>query len=949
MAEKARRPAANPAGGAPRTGVRPLQAQGRPAQPAAGKRPAQPPVKRQPKGWCPAAPRPGQPTARPPLGQPMRRPASPQGHPASTQGQGQRSPARVPQRPKQRLQGRPVQRGQEKPAAKHRERAQKNIVVQSTQSFIPIKDIRNGVIITEDNRYIRIIEFAPINFLLRSAVEQASIIDSFTSMLKIAPSRIQFKSFSKKADKERFLAKLRQDYNNEKNPRCRELLKEYMQLVATVADAEGVSRRFFMIVEYEAEIRNNDFDYISRTLNTTVSAICGYMRQCGNDVISGSSLLGADVKQLEILYEMLNRSRAENVPFDKHYPQIVKRYVDYTQRSYSEPPFIPVTEFFAPKSIDLSASSKYVIVDGKYYSFAYIPTKNFGSAEYAGWLSYLSNAGEGIDVDVFLEKVPKERAQSSAARQIRFKRLALKDTEDTNADFEELHEAIGSAFYIKQGLSNNEDLYYMSVLITVVGNSEEEVEYKFRELNRISTSYDKKLKLCRWQMEQAFLSSLPLARLDRGIQKKAKRNVLTSSAASTYLFSSFEICDEDGILFGINKSNRSLAVVDIFNTTKYTNANMAIVGTSGAGKTFTMQCIATRMREKGIQVFIIPPLKGHEFKRACDNIGGQYINISAGSPHRINIMEIRSLDEEAQRLIDGDDMVRSRLADKAGQVGIFVALLVPDMSMEEKQLLDDAIMRTYAEKGITNDNRSLYKNGRSGAYKEMPILEDLYNQLKKDPKTDRIANILNLLVHGSASSFNGPTNVNLDNKYIVLDISNLNKTLLTVGMFVALDYVWDKIKEDRTQRKAVFLDELWALIGASSNPMAANFVLEMFKTIRGYGGAAVAATQDLNDFFALDNGSYGKGIINNSQTKIVLKLTKDEALFVRDILGLTQTETMAVMKFERGNGLLATNSNNVFIEFKAGKLETELITTDRTLLAQIASEKKAMGQTGRNR
>lgn len=223
----------------------------------------------------------------------------------------------------------------------------------------------------------------------------------------------------------------------------------------------------------------------------------------------------------------------------------------------------------------------------------------------------------------------------------------------------------------------------------------------------------------------------------------------------------------------------------------------------------------------------------------------------------------------------------------------------------------------------------------------MPILEDLYNELKKNPKTDRIANILNLLVHGSASSFNGQTNVDLNSQYIVLDISNLSQSLLTVGMFVALDFVWDKIKEDRTKRKAVFLDELWKLIGSSSNPMAANFVLEVFKTVRGFGGAAVAATQDLNDFFALDNGSYGKGIINVSQTKIILKLTKDEALFVRDILGLTQTETMAIMKFERGNGLLATNSNNVFIEFKAGKLETELITTDRTLLAEIVAERRA--------
>lgn len=837
-----------------------------------------------------------------------------------------------------------TQKGTEKKSAARKGRSPERMILQSTQAFLPIKDIRNGVLVTSDDRYLRIIEFSPINFHLRSAIEQESIINSFAAMLKIAPVRIQFKSFSKKADKERFLAKLRQDYRNEPVKQCRALLAEYMKLVSTVADAEGVSRRFFIVIEYEPTMRNVDFDTIASTLRVTVNAICSYMRQCGNEIIGGQEVNDADVKQLEILYELLNRSRAEQVPFSKHYPQIVKRYVDYTNRSYRDPPYIPVTEFFAPKSIDVS-NSKYVVVDGKYYTFAYLPTKSYNSFEYAGWLSFLANAGEGIDVDVFLDKIPKDKVQSSISRQIKFKRLALKDTEDTNADYDELQDAISSGFYLKQGLANNEDLYFMSILVTIVGDSEDEIEYKFNELNRISISYDKKLRRCRWQMEQAFLSSLPLAVIDPGLKKKARRNVLTSSAAATYLFSSFEMCDEDGVLFGVNKSNRSLAVVDLFNTYKYTNANMAILGTSGAGKTFTMQCIATRMRERGIQVFIIPPLKGEEFKRACDNIGGQYVNISAGSPHRINIMDIRPLDVEARHLIDGDDADNSRLAEKASQVGILVSLMAPDLSFEERQLVDEAILETYRRKGITMDNNSLYLPDGSGRFKEMPILEDLYNVLKEGDKTDRVANILNLLVHGSASSFNGQTNVNLDNKYIVLDISKLSKSLLTVGMFVALDFVWDKIKEDRTVRKAVFLDELWQLIGNSSNPMAAEFVLSVFKIIRGYGGSAIAATQDLNDFFALDNGTYGKGIINNSQTKIILKLMKDEALFAQKVLGLTHTETMEIMKFSRGSGLMSTNSNNVLIDFKASELETRLITTDRQLLDKYKSEQRLLQQS----
>lgn len=823
--------------------------------------------------------------------------------------------------------------------AKKKQEKKERIILQSSQSFIHIKDIRRGVIITNDERYVKIVEFSPINFLLRSPIEQTSIVDSFASMLKISPCKIQFKSFSKKADTEKFLSILRRDYQNETNESVRELQREYMNLVSSVAHAEGVSRRFFMVIQYEPYVKSNDFNYISDTLNNTANAICNYMKQCGNEVIAYSEdLQDDDIKQLEILYELLNRGRAEFVSFANHYPQVVKRYIDYTGRSYSDPPFIPVTEFFAPKSIDIN-NGKYIIIDGKYYAYAYIPKGSYNDSVYAGWLSFLVNAGEGIDVDVFLDKVPKERAQSTIARHIRQKRVALKDTDDTNSDFDVLKDSIQSGFYLKEGLANNEDLYYMNVMVTIVGNDPDELEWKFKELNRILVSYDMSIKLCRWQMEQAFLSTLPLCRLDKNLQNKGKRNVLTSTAASTYIFSSYEMCDEDGVLFGINKSNRSLAVVDIFNTAKYKNANLAILGTSGAGKTFLMQCVATRMRLKGIQVFIIPPLKGVEFKRACDGIGGQYVNIAPGSMHCINIMDIRPIDDEASKLIDGDNVVNSRLAAKAQQVGIFLSLLDTEMSNEEKQLIDEAIIRVYTEYGITNDNESLIDpESTTGRFKTMPRLGDLHRVLKGNPKTERTANILNLLVSGSASNFNGQTNVDLDNKYVVLDISNLPKSLLTVGMFIVLDYVWDKIKEDRTARKAVFLDELWQLIGASSNPMAAEFVLEVFKIIRGYGGAAIAATQDLNDFFALADGKYGKGIINNAKTKIVLNLEKEEAIRVKEVIGLTQSETMAIMKFERGNGLVATNSNNVFIDFKAGMRETELITTDRILLERMVKK-----------
>ena len=568
-----------------------------------------------------------------------------------------------------------------------------------------------------------------------------------------------------------------------------------------------------------------------------------------------------------------------------------------------------------------------------------IPSDGYKSQVAAGWLSLLVNAGEGIDVDIFLNKEPKDKAQFRLGQQIRINRSKMKETSDTNTDFDEIDSAIRSGYYLKEGLANNQDFYYMNILITITADSVEELEWRSNEMKKLMVSQDLQMKPCYFRQEQAFLSTLPLNKMEKGLYALSKRNVLTSGVSGCYPYVSFEMSDDNGILLGVNRYNNSLIIVDIFNSKIYKNANMAILGTSGAGKTFTLQLMAMRLREKNVQVFILAPLKGHEFRRACHNIDGEFIQISPASHHCINIMEIRKTDQKANICLDGDQRAeRSELAAKIQRLHIFFSLLIPDMSHEERQLLDEALIKTYALKGITHQNASLYQ--QDGSYKPMPVLGDVYSVLMENPETKRMANILNRLVHGSASTFNQQTNVRLDNKYIVLDISELTGDLLTVGMFLALDYVWDKAKEDRTVEKAIFIDEVWQLIGASSNRLAAEFVLEIFKIIRGYGGAAICATQDINDFLALDDGKYGKGILNNSKTKIVLNLEDEEAQRVQEILNLSDTEVMNITHFARGNGLILTNNNNVTVEFKASALETEMITTDRQQLQELLKRRE---------
>ena len=799
--------------------------------------------------------------------------------------------------------------------------------------YLPIDKIENGIIYTKDHRYLKIIEVIPINFLLRSLREQQNIIYSFISYLKICPVKIQFKVLTKRADLNKHTDIVRREMEKEQDPNCRILQEDYLELISKIGSKEATTRRFFVIFEYEQYGRrgNEEADAIS-SLNTAARTAISYLKQCGNEVLTFEN---EDEFTADVLYSILRRQSSSDIPLPKRIQDVISQYVAAGKDTGS----IPCSEFFAPDVLDFS-HSRYVCIDGLYHSYLLIPSGGYKAQVPAGWMSLLVNAGDGIDVDLFLEKQPKERMVQKLGQQLRINRSKIKETSDTNSDFDDLESAIRSGYFLKDGLANNEDFYYMSILITITADNPEDLEWREREMRKLLISQDLNISACSFRQEQAFLSALPLAFLDRKLYERAKRNVLTNGAASCYPFTAYELSDDNGILLGVNKYNNSLVIVDIFNSTVYKNANIAIMGTSGAGKTFTMQLMALRMRRKGTQVFIIAPLKGHEFLRACRNTGGEFIQISPASRNCINVMEIRKTDRTVDELLDGVPIERSELTAKIQQLHIFFSLLIPDMDHEEKQLLDEALVNTYNAKGITHDNASLWDPDRPGQYRAMPILGDLHEVLLASPDTRRLANILNRLVHGSASTFNQQTNVQLDNKYTVLDISELSGDLLPVGMFVALDYVWDKAKENRTVEKAIFIDECWQLIGSTGNRIAAEFVLEIFKIIRGYGGSAICATQDLNDFFALEDGKYGKGIINVCKTKIILNLEDEEAQRVQTTLRLSDAEIMEITHFERGSGLISTNNNNITVEFRCSDLEKSLITTDRRELQELIARKQ---------
>ena len=813
------------------------------------------------------------------------------------------------------------------------------------QDFLPIKKLQNGIIETKDGRYLKILEIEPINFMLRSEEEQVNIISSFASWLKISPMRLQFKSITRKADSDKHIALLRKDLEVEENLKCRELGEDYIRLIQDIGNREALTRRFLLIFQYEAIDRASSDDYgkIYSMLQTAAQNAKAYFIQCGNTIVEPQD---PDEATAEILYQYFNRQSCIEEPFSSRVQRVVMDTMAAKNKviGLDPVPNIRISHFIAPRGIDLSHSN-YIVMDGLYYSFLYIKKDGYPGMVRGGWMSSLINAGEGVDVDVFLFRENRSKTIDKVAQRIRLNRTKLKGLQDTSTDYEELTNSIMAGYYIKNGIANqNQDLFYLSVFITISAKSYEELMWRKKQMADMLKSMDIYTSDCRFQQEAALRSVMPFLQMDPHLERKSKRNVLTTGAAASYLFTSFEMSDDSGVLLGVNRYNNSLCIVDLFNTQKNKNANMTMCGTSGAGKTFTMQLLALRMRMRGIQCYIVAPIKGHEFKRACDRIGGEFIKIAPGSPHCINVMEIRHTISPEMELIDDVDYndMDSMLAKKIQQLMIFFSLLIPDMTNEEEQMLDEALIKTYHDFGITHDNSSLYEDASATPpkMKKMPILGDLHKHLQDNPMTRRIAAIVSRFVSGSAQSFNRQTNVDLSNKYIVLDLSELKGKLLPVGMMIALDYVWDNIKADRTKKKAILIDEIWQLIGAASNRQAAEFCLTIFKTIRGFGGAAIAATQDLSDFFSLDDGKYGRAIINNSKNKIILNLEPDEAEYVRETLKLTRTEIRSITQFERGEALIYSNNSKIPVVIKASKAEQEMITTDRAELEALLKQKQ---------
>jgi len=588
-----------------------------------------------------------------------------------------------------------------------------------------------------------------------------------------------------------------------------------------------------------------------------------------------------------------------------------------------------ILDILSPTAID-TKSRDHIIVDGVYHAYLYIAGYGYSTTVGSCWLTPLVEAGEGIDLSFIAKRQPKDKILSKIAQTTMVNRSRMRDVGDTRQDYEELDSAISSGLYLKDAMNRQgEDFYYMHTLVEVVADDEEMLEQRVTAVEKLCVSIDMIARRCDYKNEQAFLSALPLLALDADVERKSRRNALTSGVAAAFPFASYELSDRNGVFLGLNLYNRSPVFLDPYDDYKYTNGNCWIGGSSGAGKTFTLQCLGGRLRQQGRRVIFIVPKKGHEFRPLCELLGGLYLKMSPSSRDCPNIMAIRrkSLDAYSglRDLAMRDDSV---LADKISRLIIWYSLQKRDLSDEDKNHLDSSLVECYRRYGITFDNDSILKE--DGAFRKMPIIADWYNVLQENAETKHLAVVLARYVTGSASAMGARNDIDLDNKYIVLDTSGMPDDLLLPGIFWATDIANDLIMDAGSDLSALIADELWSLVGANSNPLAAGFVQEMVKTIRGLGGIAVTSTQGMQDLFGLDGGKYGKGILDSSRIKLVMQMDEQEARLIQGVLNLSEDEVRQITRFRRGEGLLCIGYNHVPIAFHATQKEYDAITTSPT-------------------
>jgi len=522
----------------------------------------------------------------------------------------------------------------------------------SCQMNIPVKDVYRGIVVTgkdmtttKGSEYVKVMEVKPQPFALKKIFEQNMISDSFATLLKEAPDDLHIKSMSVPADMSYQLSEIENCMAQEENERCFQMGQEYIQRLRDTQNY-GFQRRFFVSFPYRE--RKSAFDSVGlddivNSLNLEATRLAAGLAACGNEIIQEYPD-DPNMDVLKTLYMVYNRNRYSIEPFEDRVNEVNRRYLAEMGSNYF---YIPVTDYIAPGKMSYM-SSHYLVINDVYYRFLYIPFYGYRPVNISGWLGWLI-AKPGVDVDIFLKRMPKDQVMHQIRRSIGHSRATANESSDNTESFEDSLHTLQSAQYLKNGLAMGNDFYNMAVFLTISGTSPKDLAVTVEELKLEARGKDIILKENLFRSEETFNITLPTGTWDDKVYtfRKSQRNVLTEGAAGLYPFTVEQISDKDGLLVA-DDDHGSPVVLDQFNRQRVNNPHIFISGETGAGKTTTLMEIALRARVKQMPVYIIVPEKQDEYKRLTTAIGGQFIDIGAGSKDRINIMEIFPVDEKLE-------------------------------------------------------------------------------------------------------------------------------------------------------------------------------------------------------------------------------------------------------------------------------------------------------------
>lgn len=570
---------------------------------------------------------------------------------------------------------------------------------------------------------------------------------------------------------------------------------------------------------------------------------------------------------------------------------------------------VALRDFIAPSSIEYSAThfqlgTRYART---YYVYGYPRQLS------TGWLSSMVNLDEIIDLSLYiypvdsqvvLESLRKKVAQLEAGLQIDAEKGRVRDPAKQNA--------IVDAEEIRDKLQVGEERFFrLGLYFTVYGSSMDELDFISHKIESILGQQLVYSKPASSQQEQGFNSTIP----QFYDQLQIRRNMNTGAISTSFPFTSADLSQENGILYGINMHNSGLVIFDRFSLE---NGNAVVFAKSGAGKSFAVKLEALRSLMFGTEIFIVDP--ENEYERMSDAVGGAYVRLSLNSPTRINPFDLPKVvdTDEADNalrsnLITLHGLLRLMMGGAASQVSGGTASA--GLSPSEEADLDAALIETYAKAGITND--PLTHNSPP------PTITDLYDTLlHMGGSGPQLAQRLRKYTSGTfAGIFSQQSNININNPMVVFNIRDLEDELRPVAMYIVLNYIWNKTKSDQKKR-ILIIDEAWQLMKYEDS---ANFMFSLSKRARKYSLGITTISQDVEDFMG---SRLGRAIVANSSMQLLLKQSPSAVDVLADVFKLTSEERKRLSSFPVGQGLFFAGQNHVHINIIASETEQELITTN---------------------